>query len=754
MERIDQRFREFLFAAASEVDDAALLDEFVRILKDGDMAHAVWLQDVLVSKGEAEKFIRGLEKARAIAVLETGEDLLGEDLEPASSSEVQGLPEDLLGKKISKYRILERIGEGGGGIVYLAEQREPVHKMVALKVIRIGMDTERVIARFAGEKQSLSMMDHPNIARVLDGGATETGRPFFVMERVEGLPITVFCDENRLDLRARIELFIATCAGIQHAHQKGVIHRDIKPSNILVTRVDGKPSPRVIDFGIAKAIEVDAGISTAMTVNDLFSGTPAYMSPEQADLKSPDVDTRSDVYGLGVLLYELLTGTTPFDAERLAEAGLRELRRIIVEEDPPVPSAKVAALPQGTRNKIAGCRRVDPDRLAAEIRGDLDSVVMKALEKERQCRYETVEGLMMDLQRHLEFQPVLARPQGRLYLLGKFVRRNRLGVGASAAVIASMCLGLGVASVSYWKERRSKEEQARLRRIAEEAHHSERQQLAETREWENMAQISMLLSEGKLEAADEKLRGTPLESMKITPQSAGVLRSLGNWNALSGRWSQAANSFILLMRANELNGGGDSLDMDILLTGAALAERGKQEDYDRFREWTLRHMKPDTDEITAERVLHATLLRPCSESFLVRLDPFTKRLEQAEFNPMRLKGGWPSESAAWKCWALALHDYRAERFLEAREWIRKGLEIPVRPRFMPALLHSVMAMCEYRLGNPVPAGASLDLAGNIVSEAFDPDLPAAYEPFGKQQGFWWDWIVARMLYHEARQLAN
>lgn len=746
-----KRIREALYNAAVEIDDPAALQAFMRILARGDRAHYEWLIEVLKAQKDAEKFIRGIEEAWTVAVLETGSALMNES-ETALTDELAPDTEDPIGQRIGRYQLLERIGEGGCGIVYLAEQKEPVHRMVALKVIRLGMDTERVIARFEAERQSLAIMDHPNIARVFDAGATETGRPYFVMERVLGPRITEYCDENQLGLRDRIELFIAVCGGIQHAHQKGILHRDIKPSNILVTRADDKPLPKVIDFGIAKAIEEDLGIGTALTMNDLFAGTPAYMSPEQADLKTPDIDTRSDVYGLGVLLYELLTGRTPFDPKKLAAAGLREMRRILVEQDPPSPSGMIASLPAGEQERIASRRRLDPSRLIAEIRGDLDAVVMKAMEKERQRRYEAINELIFDLQRYLACQPVLARRQSRLYLFTKFVRRNRVAIGATAAVMISLCLGLGIAAISHLKERRAREEQAQLRRMAEQAHAGELQQQAEAQDWENMAQISMLLSEGRIPEADEKLRQTPVASMKITPESAGVLRSLANWNAMRGRWPEAANWFNLLMVANEAGPLQDAVAMDILATGAALVEAGNVEDYEHFQHWVLRRFGPNSDDLTAERVLHASLLMPTKKSLLIQFAPFQERLAQTQFDPERLRPGWPSEAAAWRAWALAMLDLRSGRDAEAKYWIQQALRIPVRPKFMPALLHSTLAMAEHRLGNADAAAASLKNAREVIDEAFAAGLPPAYEPMGKQQGYWWDWVITHRLYREASDL--
>ena len=340
----------------------------------------------------------------------------------------------------------------------MAEQKEPVRRKVALKIIKLGMDTKQVIARFEAERQALAMMDHPNIARVLDAGATDSGRPYFVMELVKGVPITDYCDTESLSTKDRLDLFINVCHAVQHAHQKGIIHRDIKPSNVMVTLHDGKPVPKVIDFGIAKATNRELTDKTLFTEYGQLIGTPQYMSPEQAEMSGLDIDTRSDIYSLGVLLYELLTGTTPFDPQRLRRAALGEIQRIIREEEPPKPSTRRSTLaseprPSGSGSssvaKIAKHRRTEPGHLARQLRGDLDWIIMKSLEKERARRYETANGLAADIQRHLSDEPVLASPPSAAYRVRKFARRNKPIVLGVSAVIISLAVGLGLALSFY-----------------------------------------------------------------------------------------------------------------------------------------------------------------------------------------------------------------------------------------------------------------------------------------------------------------
>jgi serine/threonine protein kinase/tetratricopeptide (TPR) repeat protein len=345
------------------------------------------------------------------------------------------------GMFVGPYRLMEQIGEGGMGLVFVAEQQQPVRRKVAVKVIKPGMDSRQVIARFEAERQALALMDHPHIAKVLDAGATASGRPYFVMELVKGKPITEYCDEHRLTPRERLGLFVDVCQAVQHAHQKGVIHRDLKPANVLVASHDGTPVAKVIDFGIAKAVGEPLTDKTVYTTFMQLIGTPLYMSPEQAGQSDLDIDTRTDIYALGVLLYELLTGTTPFDWERLRDVGYDEIRRIIREEDPPKPSARVSTLAQAATT-VWDNRRSDPKRLGRLLRGDLDWIVMKALEKDRSRRYETANGLAMDVRRYLNDEPVLAGPPGAGYRLRKLVRRHRGPVLAGALLIAALLAGL------------------------------------------------------------------------------------------------------------------------------------------------------------------------------------------------------------------------------------------------------------------------------------------------------------------------
>ncbi len=506
-------------------------------------------------------------------------------------------PGEKRGDRIGRYKLLQKLGEGGCGAVWMAEQEEPVRRRVALKVIKLGMDTLEVVARFEAERQALAMMDHPNIAKVLDAGATETGRPFFVMELVHGIKITDYCDQHNLSMAQRLVLFSRVCHAVQHAHQKGIIHRDLKPSNILVTLHDGVPIPKVIDFGIAKAAQGRLTDRTLFTAFEQFIGTPAYMSPEQAEMTGIDIDTRSDIYSLGVLLYELLTGRPPFDPKSLLQAGLNEIRRIIREVEPPRPSTCLSTLTDADRATVAKFRGTAPARHPLLLRGDLDWIVMRCLEKDRTRRYETANELAADILRHLHNEPVVARPPSNLYRINKFVRRNRFAFAAAAAVAIALIAGT---VASTWE--------AVLAKRAEQAASLERSKAVEAR---SRAEDLLTFMLGDLRAQLAKVgRLDVLESVgdkamayfaSINPQDltdialarqAKALTQFGEVRMDQARYAEAAAAF------SDAYGRAAALATRHPQDGDMLFERGQAEYWNGFVHWKRGELAAAADWLT------------------------------------------------------------------------------------------------------------------------------------------------------------
>ena len=425
------------------------------------------------------------------------------NIQSAVAAGPDGFPEKTIrtnpesGTSIGPYKLLEPIGEGGMGTVWVASQSKPIKRKVAIKLIKPGMDTGQVLARFEAERQALAMMDHPNIARVLDGGMTEQGRPYFAMEYVKGVPLTEYCDSARLSLQERLELFVPVCHAVQHAHQKGIIHRDLKPSNILICLYDGKPVPKVIDFGLAKAMHHSLTEQSLYTAHGMMIGTPLYMSPEQAEQNNLDIDTRTDIYALGVILYELLTGTTPLEKAQMKQAAFNEVLRLIKEEEPQKPSTRLSG--SESLPSVAAQRSIEPTNLARSISGDLDWVVMKALEKERSRRYETANGLAEDIRRHLCDEPVSASPPSTSYRMKKFIRRNRAGVIAASAIAVALLLGVaGTTAGMMWalSERRiavnARNAEAEAKQIAEQNADSAKAEAARATHAEQLARNEVL----------------------------------------------------------------------------------------------------------------------------------------------------------------------------------------------------------------------------------------------------------------------
>ncbi len=525
---------------------------------------------------------------------------------PRSGSIVEAAPGTLIGR----YKILEKIGEGGMGVVYMAGQEEPVRRKVALKIIKLGMDTRQVVARFEAERQALALMDHPNIAKVLDGGATDAGRPFFVMELVQGVPITEFCHENGLSAGERVRLFLPVCHAIQSAHQKGIIHRDLKPSNILVTLKAGAPHPMVIDFGVAKAIDQKLTEKTYFTHYGTMIGTPAYMSPEQAEM-SLDVDTRSDIYSLGVVLYELLTGTTPFPEKRLRSVGFNEMLRIILREEPERPSTRLTqelaaatqvgrVAPRAPSEKVGrvaprapsaellssedGARGVTRPTTKSEenvhaaslrsrlkeqisaVRGDLDWIIIKCLEKDRARRYETANGLAQEMDRYLANEPIEARPPGKLYRLGKAVRRNQVAFAAAGVVAVALVLGAVISTWQAMRAKRAEQVQARTAGFLEDMLKSVRPSVALGRD----TTLLRVILDNTAARVGKDFKNQPEVEAKLRGIVGGVYSALGDYAK-----AEAMDRAALSIRSDYF--GGESLPVAESLNdlGKVLWQEGK-----------------------------------------------------------------------------------------------------------------------------------------------------------------------------------
>ena len=731
---------EALFEAARQLANPAARRAFLDQACAGQAALREQVDSLLSVETDADKFFQAAETAPRDLV----KSLMAEknESETAPKSDDPATLLEGLGTRIGNYKLLQKIGEGGCGVVYMADQEKPIRRRVALKIIKLGMDTKSVIARFEAERQALALMDHPNIARVLDAGATETGRPYFVMELVRGIKITDYCDQNHLDMRQRLDLFIQICTAIQHAHQKGIIHRDIKPSNILVTLHDGVPVPKVIDFGIAKAIEVQLTDKTLFTAYEQMIGTPAYMSPEQAEMSGLDVDTRSDIYSLGVLLYELLTGRTPFDPKKLVQAGLVEMRRTLREQEPQRPSTMVTTL-QGTELTTMAARRLaEPPKLISLLRGDLDWIVMKSLEKDRKRRYETANGLAMDIARHLNNEPVNARPPSRLYRFQKLVRRNKIIFVAGGAVAAALVIGLAVSTWLYILEKAACQRAEAAERQAEvaRANETELRRLAETRE--KITRATVLLNQDKFDEANQLMSQVTIA--QPTVEGAAVFRSLGEYYALQNEWPEAASRFNVLLQIDQLD-GADACTLDYLRCGPVLVEQGDLAGFERFRQTAVAGLTGGTYPF-ADRILKIALLLPASEKLLSDLKPV------ADITAQSIATNADANAdiflAAWRSVSLALMEYRSGNYAQAAGWCERSLNYQeyIAPRTATARI--ILALSDQKLGKISEARDQLAQAREIIENKYK----SPQERGTPMQGFWFDWDFARILLHEATSM--
>ena len=725
-----------LFEAARNLSSAASRRAFLDEACAGRPELRARIESLLEAAAAAESFFKDAARFEL--------PLPGEPAGPGENFDAEPAAAEGLGTRISHYKLLQKIGEGGCGIVYMAEQEQPVRRRVALKIIKLGMDTKSVIARFEAERQALALMDHPNIARVLDAGATEKGRPYFVMELVRGVRITDYCDQNNLDTSQRLDLFVQICHAIQHAHQKGVIHRDIKPSNVLVTLHDGVPVPKVIDFGIAKATEFRLTDKTLFTAYEQIIGTPAYMSPEQAEMSGLDVDTRSDIYSLGVLLYELLTGRPPFDPKKLLQHGLDGMRRTLREQEPRRPSTMVTTLQRTELTATAEHRQAEPPKLISLLKGDLDWIVMKALEKDRRRRYETANGLAMDIKRYLGSEPVIARPPTRFYRLQKLVRRNKVVFAAGCAVAAALFVGIIVSTRLYLLEKAAlqravvAEEQAELAR----ANEAQMRRLAENRA--KITQAKVLLNDDNYDEADQLMQDFSIT--QPSGEGADVFRTLGEYHALRNEWKQAAGRFNVMSQINQLD-GADAGTLDCLRYGPALIEAGDVAGYERFRQDAVARLGRG-EQPFADRIVKISLLLPADEQLLKALEP------QAGIAARSIATNADANVdvflAAWRSVSLALMEYRRGNFAQAAGWCQQCLNYNEQIAPRTATARAILAMSCQRLGQTGEARTQLQEARQIVDNKFKSHLDQG----NGVQGFWFDWVFARILLNEATALID
>jgi serine/threonine protein kinase/Tfp pilus assembly protein PilF len=650
------------------------------------------------------------------------------------------------GTVIGPYKLLEQIGEGGFGIVFMAEQTQPVRRRVALKLIKPGMDTRQVVARFEAERQALALMDHTNIAHVFEAGETASGRPYFVMELVRGVPITDFCDENRFTPRERLELFVNVCQAVQHAHHKGVIHRDLKPSNVLVTLHDGTPVVKVIDFGIAKAIGQQLTDKTLFTNFAQLVGTPLYMSPEQAEMSGLDIDTRSDIYGLGVLLYELLTGTTVFDRERLRLAGYEEIRRIIRQEEPPRPSARVSTLGQLAAT-ICGRRQSDPSRLQQFFRGELDWIVMRALEKDRKMRYETASAFAADVLRYLHDEPVLACPPSRWYQFRKFARRHKAGLAvASLAALAGLAAVAGLAlsnALIRQEQARTRDEKTRAEdalALAEERAGQIHQDL------EHLKAANAMLDPGRWYANVlrwDDAHAAFTRAVELRPDHASAWVERSELLARLGLWDLAAEDFAREFKLRE-----PDTTLRWLQHALLRLHLGDQEGYLEVRRKMRERFRGTPNLGFATELVRTGLLAPDSEADARALFELTEHFAA-------------SDPHSWSVLSLlGIASYRTGQHEQAVRGLRESLAVDggLGPRL---LAYPVLAMAYHRLGQAALARQALEEATRTI----DRCTRERYESQGRfwvihrgATGFWpvpWsDWLEGEHYYREARLLID
>jgi serine/threonine protein kinase len=698
-------------------------------------------------------------RRRVEALLQT-HARLGDFLEHPVTEPTKSRPSvptgDSPGDRIGRYKVLQQIGEGGCGVVYVAEQDEPVRRQVALKIIKPGMDTKSVIARFEAERQALALMDHPNIAKVFDAGATESGRPYFVMELVRGIKITEYCDQHALTTEDRLKLFIQVCQAVQHAHQKGIIHRDIKPSNILVTTtLEGAALPVVIDFGIAKATtNLQLTDKTVFTAFEMLIGTPAYMSPEQAALTSADVDTRTDIYSLGVLLYELLTSTTPFDTHELLKAGLDEVRRVIREEEPVRPSTRLSTTDGADLANVSKHHGTEVPKLIREMRGDLDWIVMKALEKDRARRYATANGFAMDVGRYLLSEAILARPPSAIYKFRKLVARNKLGFSGIALIFISLVISLIATTRWLMIERQAREEMrqqleiARLEGLAwnlfydtkfAEGEQMFRKTLALRRQSHRTELTPVITFRVVLQRFIDQQRFDeirPLLSEFVDPALLSrpdyqeLFRFASVALAQRGKWNDAS------ALAEEVGKSDPTNSLYYHMRAPLLVAKGDVEGYRRLCGEIVIRFRDTTDLNVADRMAKDCLILPSSGADLTAV---------AALADVAVTRGSNSVSAPFFRCCKALAEFRLGHYEEAASWAKLAAQGPL--PHSQAQAAAIFAMAEFKLNQLDSARSALAECNKVIEDKLS-------KPERDPGNDWRDWIIAHALQSEAKRLID